>query len=97
VTVTFRFGYIESETSAAWRPVWLAAPSSQAPKPHSEGFPAMADESDEFAPLHSSITSSARSRVDGGTARPSAVAVLRFTAISNFVGNCTGDRPACRP
>ena len=33
-----------------------------------------------------SITSSARSRIDGGTARPSAVAVLRFTTTSNFVG-----------
>ena len=33
--MNFRFGYIESESSAAWRPVCLAAPSSQAPKPHS--------------------------------------------------------------
>ena len=33
-----------------------------------------------------SITSSARIKIDGGTARPSALAVLRFTAISNFVG-----------
>src|SRR5262249_13335389 len=48
-----------------------------------------AEERDEFALVHS-ITSSARSRIDGGTARPSALAVLRFTAISNFVGNCTG-------
>jgi hypothetical protein len=29
------------------------------------------------------MTSVARSRIDGGTARPSALAVLRFTAISN--------------
>ena len=43
-----------------------------------------------------SITSSARSIIDGGTARPSALAVLRFTAISNFVGNAPGDRPASR-
>jgi hypothetical protein len=34
-----------------------------------------------------SITSSARSSIDGGTARPSAVAVLRFTTIPNLVGN----------
>jgi hypothetical protein len=33
-----------------------------------------------------SITS-ARSRIEGGTVRPSAFAVLRLTAISNFVGN----------
>src|ERR1700758_2859542 len=37
-----------------------------------------------------SITASARSRIDGGTARPSAFAVLRFTTISYFTGNCTG-------
>src|SRR5262249_35169937 len=48
-----------------------------------------AKERGELAPFHS-ITSSARNIIDGGTARPSAVAVLRFTAISNFVGNCTG-------
>src|SRR6516225_5702514 len=35
--------------------------------------------------LHS-MTSSARSRIDGGTVRPSALAVLAFTAISNFTG-----------
>src|SRR6266566_6300061 len=44
-----------------------------------------------------SITSSARSRIDGGTARPSALAVLRFTTISNFVGNCTGRSPGFAP
>src|SRR6516164_7611006 len=44
---------------------------------------------DEVAPFHS-ITSSARSKIDGATARPSALAVLRFRTISNFVGNCTG-------
>jgi purine nucleoside permease len=36
------------------------------------------------------ITSSARSRIDCGTVRPSALAVLRFTSNSNLVGNCTG-------
>jgi putative ABC transport system substrate-binding protein len=41
------------------------------------------------APARHSITSSARSRIDGGTARPSALAVLRFTTISNLVGKCT--------
>ena len=44
-----------------------------------------------------SITSSARSRIDGGTARPSALAVLRFRTISNFVGNCTGRSPGFAP
>jgi hypothetical protein len=53
------------------------------------------------APLASgrrySITSSTRSIIDGGTARPSAVAVLRFTTISNLVGNCTGRSPGFSP
>ena len=38
------------------------------------------------APVYS-ITSVARSRIDGGTARPSALAVLRFKTISNLVGS----------
>ena len=44
-----------------------------------------------------SITSVARSRIDGGIARPSAVAALRFTTISYFVGNCTGRSPGFSP
>ena len=44
-----------------------------------------------------SITSSARSRIDGGMASPSALAVLRFTAVSNFTGNCTGRSPGFSP
>jgi hypothetical protein len=38
-------------------------------------------------PISYSITSSARSRIDCGTARPSALAVLTLTAISNLVGS----------
>ena len=49
-----------------------------------------------LAPVYS-ITSSARSRIDGGIARPSAVAVLRFTTISNLVGSCTGRSPGFSP
>jgi hypothetical protein len=45
-----------------------------------------AEERDEIAAFHS-ITSSARSKIDGGTARPSASAVLKLTTISNFVGS----------
>src|SRR5262249_47211754 len=37
-----------------------------------------AEQRDELAPSHS-MTSSARSRIEGGTARPSALAVLRLT------------------
>ncbi len=37
-----------------------------------------------------SITSSARSKIDCGTVRPCALAVLRLKAISNFVDNWTG-------
>jgi hypothetical protein len=35
--------------------------------------------------------------IDGGTARPRALAVLRFTTISNLVGNCTGRSPGFAP
>src|SRR5262249_14856352 len=49
-----------------------------------------AEKSDELAPPNHSITSSARSIIDGGTVRPSAVAVARFPTISNFAGNCAG-------
>src|SRR5262249_55029504 len=44
----------------------------------------------EIPPSNHSITSSARSRIDCGTVRPSALAALRLTAISNLVGACTG-------
>src|SRR6516164_10426337 len=52
---------------------------------------------DELAASNHSITSSARVSMVGGTMRPSALAVLRFTAISNFVGNCTGRSPGFSP
>src|SRR5262249_61687259 len=55
-----------------------------------------AEQPDELTPLHS-ITSVARSRIDGGTARPSALAVLRFRTISYFTGNCTGRSPGFAP
>src|SRR5262249_29442861 len=55
-----------------------------------------AEPGDDLPPVHS-ITSSARSRIDCGTVRPSALAVLRFTTISNLVGNCTGRSPGFSP
>src|SRR5262249_24762377 len=54
------------------------------------------EQRDKIPPSHS-ITSSARSRIDWGTVRPSALAVLRLTTISNFVGNCTGRSPGFAP
>jgi hypothetical protein len=44
-----------------------------------------AKQRDELASLHS-ITSSARRRIDCGSLRPSALAVLAFTIISNLTG-----------
>jgi DNA-binding beta-propeller fold protein YncE len=61
-------------------------PFARAPEPRDKG-----------PPFNHSITSSARSKMDCGTARPSALAVLRFTTISNFVGNCTGRSPGFAP
>jgi MFS family permease len=44
-----------------------------------------------------SITSSACTSIDGGTVRPSALAVLRLTARSNLVGCSTGISPGFAP
>src|SRR5262245_34449945 len=56
-----------------------------------------AKQCDERAPLHHSITSSARASSVGGTSRPSAFAVLRLMTSSYFVGACTGRSPAFSP
>src|SRR6266481_2887416 len=44
-----------------------------------------------------SITTSARARIDGGTVRPSALAVLRLITSSNIVGCCTGRSAGLAP
>ena len=55
-----------------------------------------AEQRDELAPLHS-ITSSARASSDGGTSRPSALAVLRLMTSSYLVGACTGKSAGFSP
>ena len=47
--------------------------------------------------LHHSMTSSASARIDGGTVRPSALAVLRLTTSSNRVGCWTGRSAGLAP
>src|SRR5262245_48712429 len=49
-----------------------------------------AEKRDEVAPLHHSITSSARASSVGGTSMPSALAVLRLITSSYLVGCSTG-------
>src|SRR5262249_14089331 len=49
-----------------------------------------AEQRDELAALHHSITSSASESTSGGTVRPSALAVLRLITNSNLVGCTTG-------
>src|SRR6476661_8155942 len=49
-----------------------------------------AEQRDELAPPHHSITSSARCCKNQGTSRPSALAVLRLMTSSNFEGCTTG-------
>jgi hypothetical protein len=44
-----------------------------------------------------SITSSARTSSDGGTSRPSALAVFRLRTVSYLVGACTGSSAALAP
>src|SRR5262249_5131059 len=50
----------------------------------------------QIPPPHS-ITSSARARTDGGTPRPSALAVLRLIARSYLIGACTGKSAGFSP
>jgi len=56
-----------------------------------------AEQRDELAADHHSITSSARASTVGGTSRPSALAVLRLMTSSNFVGCTTGRSPGWAP
>src|SRR5262245_51316858 len=49
-----------------------------------------AEQRDDLAPTHHSITSSARASSVGGTSRPSALAVLRLISSSNLVGCSIG-------
>src|SRR5215831_2313888 len=49
-----------------------------------------AEQSDELAALHHSITSSARASSVAGTSMASALAVERLMTMSNFVGCATG-------
>jgi hypothetical protein len=55
-----------------------------------------ADPVPPLASIHS-ITSSARARIDGGTVRPSALAVLRSMTSSNVVGCSTGRSAGLAP
>src|SRR6266540_949972 len=55
-----------------------------------------AQQCDERAPPHS-ITSSASASIDGGTFRPSALAVLRLMVSSNLVGCSTGSSAGLAP
>src|SRR5262245_49470527 len=56
-----------------------------------------ADERDEFAASHHSITSSVRASSVGGISRPSTFAVVRLMTKSNFVGCSTGMSPGFAP
>src|SRR5262249_35971411 len=56
-----------------------------------------AEQGDECASAFHSITSSARASSVGGTSRPSACAVIKFTTSSNFVGCSTGISPGLAP
>src|SRR5262245_251186 len=49
-----------------------------------------AEQGDELATPHHSITSSARASSVGGTSRPSALAILRLITSSYLLGACTG-------
>src|SRR5262245_20015672 len=56
-----------------------------------------AEQGDELAPPHHSITSSARASSVVGTLRPSALAVLRLITVSYLFGACTGRSAGLSP
>src|SRR5262245_30373126 len=56
-----------------------------------------AEQRDERAASHHSITSSARASIVVGTSRPSVLAVLRLSTSSYLVGACTGRSPGFSP
>src|SRR5215831_13444490 len=56
-----------------------------------------AEQRDELAAPHHSITSSASNCIELGTERPSALAVLTLITNSNFVDRCTGRSPGFSP
>src|SRR5262244_1352927 len=51
----------------------------------------------QLAAVYHSMTSVAQARIDGGTVRPSALAVLRLTTSSNRVGCWTGRSAGLAP
>src|SRR5262245_29663219 len=56
-----------------------------------------AEQRDELATPDHSITSSARASREGGTVRPSALAVLRLSTVWYLVGACTGRSAGLAP
>src|SRR5262249_31594085 len=56
-----------------------------------------AEERDEIAPSHHSITSSARTRNDSEITSPIDLAVLRLTSKSSLTGSSIGKLPAFAP
>src|SRR5262245_978387 len=74
------------------RHLWLLTPCRNRPRRSRA-----AEQRDELAPPHHSITSSARATSSGGRSRPRARAVLRLIARSNLVGSSTGRSAALAP
>src|SRR5262245_65140895 len=86
--LTFRIigGEVHEHADA---PYPLALLRARRKRPHGRAT----EQRDELAPFHlrrHSITSSAMASSDGGTSRPSALAVLRLMTSSNLVGCWTG-------
>jgi hypothetical protein len=66
-------------------------------RPERPGGSRAAEQRDELAPPHHSITSSASCCSCTGTSRPRDLAVFRLITSSNLVGACTGSSPGFSP
>jgi hypothetical protein len=86
-----RIAWTGVQAAEAINPSGFLRPHRERPRSHA------AEQRDELAAPDHSITSSARASSDGGTSRPSALAVLRLITSWYLVGVCTGRSPGFSP
>src|SRR5262249_37630118 len=81
-----------AQESYSWKLAWLLRARLERPCSRRA-----AEERDEMAPPHHSITSSARARSVGGNASPSTLAVFKLMMNSNLVDCTTGKSAGFSP
>src|SRR5215472_146359 len=95
ITAGKQFRIVRSQAAPehAYAPHALALLRTNRERPSSRA----AEQRDEIAPTHYSITASARASSDGGTVRPNMRAVVLLMTSSNLVDCSTGNSPGLAP